>query len=101
MPQCTANCECVCVSLHTVQVHVCASVCVFDLWFPNQTLFCGFFFFSHHQSKRFHKSLAFTLHVGRFKRIPQSQGCRDTIAIKRQASAKETEMTQVVPELPL
>ena len=105
MPQCTTNCEYV--SLHTVQALVCvcacvcacAHVCVFDLWFPNQTLFCGFFFFFFLFSGIIKVSDSTEGWLSRciwaiLKRIPRSPGCRDMIAIKRQASAREANATQ-------
>lgn len=83
MPQCTTNCECV--SLHTVQaiMCVCVYVCVFDLWFPNQTLFCGIFF-KDHQSKWFHRRLAFASHLGRCKEFPN----REAAGIRLQSSGR-------------
>lgn len=78
----------------TVQtpVFVCVSVCVWVCaWSvvskPNFILWP--FFFKHHQSKWFRRRLALVLHLGHSEEIPQSPDCWDTIAIKRQASAKK------------
>lgn len=92
MPHCTTNCECVSVSYCTDPC-VCVRQCVC----LSVRLICGFqtklyfvaLFFKHHQSKWFRRRLALVLHLGHSEEIPQSPDCWDTIAIKRQASAKK------------
>lgn len=71
-------------------------VCVFQLRSPSQTLFCGFFFSGiikvsdSAEGWRSHCMWAI------LKEFLNHKGCWDTIAIKRQTSAKETKGTQML-----